>query len=76
MAENVLPMFSCKSVIVSRVTFRCLIHFELIFVYGVLSPSSSLLADSHIQLIKDIKFILFNIQELYKQVLNLGLILT
>lgn len=45
-------------------------------VYGVLSPSTSLLADSHIQLIKDIKFILFNIQELYKQVLNLGLILT
>ena len=29
-----LPMFSSKSFIVSDLTFRCLIHFEFIFVYG------------------------------------------
>ena len=34
-SENVLPMFSSKSFIVSGLTFRCLIHFGLIFVYGV-----------------------------------------
>ena len=34
MSESVLPMFSCKSFIVSSLTFRSLIHFELIFVYG------------------------------------------
>ena len=33
--ESVLPMFSSRSFIVSGLTFRSLIHFELIFVYGV-----------------------------------------
>ena len=33
MSENVLPMFSSRSFIVSGLTFRSLIHF--IFVYGV-----------------------------------------
>ena len=28
-------MFSCKSLIVSSLTFRSLIHFELIFMYGI-----------------------------------------
>ena len=32
--SSVLPMFSSKSFVVSGLTFRCLIHFELIFVYG------------------------------------------
>ena len=32
---SVLPMFSSKSFIVSGLTFRSLIHFEFIFVYGV-----------------------------------------
>ena len=35
MSESVLPMFSSRSFIVSSITFRSLIHFEFIFVYGV-----------------------------------------
>ena len=35
MSKSVLPMFSSKSFMVSGLTFRSLIHFELIFVYGV-----------------------------------------
>ena len=33
MSESVLPMFSSRSFIVSGLTFRCLIHFEFIFVW-------------------------------------------
>ena len=35
MSETVLPMFSSRSFIVSGLTFRSLIHFEFVFVYGV-----------------------------------------
>ena len=35
MSVSVLPMFSSKSLVVSGLTFRSLIHFEFIFVYGV-----------------------------------------
>ena len=35
MSESVLPMFSSSSFIVSGLTFRSLIHFDFIFVYGV-----------------------------------------
>ena len=35
MSESVLPMFSSRSFIVSGLTFRSLIHFKFIFVYGV-----------------------------------------
>ena len=35
MSKSVLPMFSSKSFIVSGLTFRFLINFEFIFVYGV-----------------------------------------
>ena len=35
MSKSVLPMISSKSFIVSGLTFRSLIHFEFIFVYGV-----------------------------------------
>ena len=35
MLESVLPVFSSRSLIVSGLTFRSLIHFEFIFVYGV-----------------------------------------
>ena len=35
MSQSVLPMFSSKSFIVSGLTFRSLIHFEFIFLYGV-----------------------------------------
>ena len=35
MSDSVLPMFSPRSFIVSGLTFRSLIHFEFLFVYGV-----------------------------------------
>ena len=35
MLKSVLPLFSSKNFIVSGPTFRSLIHFEFIFVYGV-----------------------------------------
>ena len=40
MSERVLPMFSSRSFIVSGLTFRSLIHFEFIFVYGIRTCSS------------------------------------
>ena len=40
MSESVLPMFSSRSFIVSGLTFRSLVHFEFIFVYGVRKWSS------------------------------------
>ena len=43
MSESVLPMFSSRSFIVSGFTFRSLIHFEYIFVYGVRKYSSFIL---------------------------------
>ena len=39
MSESVLPMFSSRSFIVSGPTFKSLIHFEFIFVYGHSFPS-------------------------------------
>ena len=36
MSLSILPVFSSKSFINSGLTFRSLIHFEFIFVYGVL----------------------------------------
>ena len=35
LCQSVLPMFSSKGFILSSLTFRSLIHFEFIFVYGV-----------------------------------------
>ena len=35
MSESVLPMSSSRSFIVSGLTFRSLIYFEFIFLYGV-----------------------------------------
>ena len=43
MSESVLPMFSSRSFIVSGLTFRSLIHFEFIFVYGVRKCTSFIL---------------------------------
>ena len=43
MLESVLPMFSSRSFIVSGLTFRSLIHFKFIFVYGVRKCSSFIL---------------------------------
>ena len=41
--RDVLPMFPSRSFIVSGLTFRSLIHFEFIFVYGVRKCSSFIL---------------------------------
>ena len=35
MSENVLPMFSSRSLVVSRLIFKSLSHFEFIFMPGV-----------------------------------------
>ena len=43
MSESVLPMFSSRSFIFSGRTFRSLIHFEFIFMYGVRKCSSFVL---------------------------------
>ena len=43
MLESVLPMFSSRSFIVYGLTFKSLIYFEFIFVYGVRKCSSFLL---------------------------------
>ena len=51
MSKNVLPMFSSRSFMVSDLTFRPLIHFEFIFVYGVRGCSNFLLL-----LIKEVQF--------------------
>ena len=41
MSECVLPMFSSRSFIISGLTFRSLIHFEFILVYGVRKCSAA-----------------------------------
>ena len=49
MSYSVLPVFSSKSFIVSGLTFRSLIHFELIFVYGVRECSNFILLHVAVQ---------------------------
>ena len=61
MSEVVLPMFSSRSFIFSGLTFRSLIHFELIFVYGVRKCSGFILLQvvdqfSQHHLVKEIIF--------------------
>ena len=34
MSKSALPMFSSKNFIVSSLTFRSSVHFEVVFVYG------------------------------------------
>ena len=41
MSESVLPMFFSRSFIISGLTFRSLIHFEFIFVYGIRKCSAA-----------------------------------
>ena len=45
-------MFSSKSFIVSGLTFRSLIHFEFLFVYGVRKCSSFILLEVVVQFIQ------------------------
>ena len=49
MSKSVLPMFSSKSFVVSGLTFRPLIHFEFIFVYGVRECSNFILLHVAVQ---------------------------
>ena len=49
MSSSVLPMFSSKSFIVSGLTFRSVIHFEFIFVYGVRKCSNFILLHGAVQ---------------------------
>ena len=49
MSLSVLPKFSSKSFIVSSLTFRSIIHFEFIFVYGVRKCSKFILLHVAVQ---------------------------
>ena len=49
MSKDVLPMFSSESFIVSGLTFKSLIHFEFIFVYGVRKCSNFILLPVDVQ---------------------------
>ena len=49
MSSSVPPMFSSKSLIVSGLTLRSLIHFEFIFVYGVRKCSNFILLHVAVQ---------------------------
>ena len=53
MSLSVLPLFSSKSCKVSGLTFRSLIHFEFIFVYGVKKCSNFILAHVAVQFSQD-----------------------
>uniref|UniRef100_A0A8D0S504 Uncharacterized protein n=1 Tax=Sus scrofa TaxID=9823 RepID=A0A8D0S504_PIG len=62
MSESVWPIFFSKSLIVSGLISRSLIHFELIFVYGVRGCSNFLLLHVAVQfsqhhLLKGLSFI-------------------
>ena len=49
MSESVLPMFSSRSFIFSGLTFRFLIHFYFIFVYGIRKCSAAAAAAKSLQ---------------------------
>ena len=49
MSSGVLPMFSSESFIASGLTFRSLIHYEFIFVYGVKKHSDFILLHGAVQ---------------------------
>ena len=63
MLESVLPTFSSRSFTVSGLTFRSLIHFEFISVYGIRKCSSFILLQmvdqfSQHHLLKSLSFLL------------------
>ena len=49
MISSVLPVFSSKNFIFPGLTFRYLIHFELLFVYGVKKCSTFILLHVAVQ---------------------------
>ena len=53
MSLSALPMFSSTRLIVSDLTFRSLIHFEFIFVYGVRKCSNFILLNVAVQFLQD-----------------------
>ena len=66
MISSVLPVFSSKSFIFPGLTFRYLIHFEFLFVYGVKKCSTFILLHvavqfSHHCLLEEVVFALLYI---------------
>ena len=60
--QSVLPVFSFRSFILSSLTFKSLIHFEFIFVYGVRECSNFVILHvavqfSQYQLLKRLSFL-------------------
>ena len=49
MSKNVLPMFSSRSLMLSSIIFRSLIHFEFVSVYGVRKCSNFILSHVAVQ---------------------------
>ena len=49
LCQSVLPVFFSKNSVVSSLTFRHLIHFEFIFVYGVMECSNFILLYAAVQ---------------------------
>ena len=47
--QSVLPTFSSRSFMVSSLTFRSLIHFDFIFVYGISECSNFILLHVAVQ---------------------------
>ena len=52
MSKSVQPVFSSKSLIVSDLTFRSLMHFEFIFVYAIRECSNFILLHVAVQFSK------------------------
>ena len=79
MSESVLPMFSSIKLcfIVSGLTFRSLIHFEFIFVYGVRKCSSFILLQvvdqfSQHRLLKRLSFLHYILASFVKDKVSVG----
>ena len=77
MLESVLPMFSSRSFIVPGLTFRYLIHFEFIFVYGVTKCSSFILLHvvdlfSQHRLLKRLSFLHYILASFVKDKVSVG----
>ena len=51
MSKTVLPVFSSRSFMVLGLTFRSLVHFEFIFVYGLRKYSNLIVLHMTVQLV-------------------------
>ena len=75
MSENVLPMFSSKSFMVSCLIFKCLSHLECIFVCGVKECSNfihfhAVVQLSQQQLLKRLSFFHYIFLVLFQKSIN------